>query len=141
MRQFSWLLLLSLAVICRYAAGGEGIAVAAAADPLAALWRILLESGPLGVFITYLIWRSRHDDTRRKEDIDRIEKITDKVITVTEKYSTVITGVNSCMDEMRGTIQENTIEMRRVDTTIDRLAYIIDKDHIKGPTRIIKKSD
>lgn len=103
--------ILALLMFCRMAMAGE-ILSAVPGDPLHMIWRVLIDGGPMGLFVAYLIYRdhkrdkreseySEREEERRKAASERFHALDKQLVGVIEKYSISTAGVENGMREVR----------------------------------------
>lgn len=108
---------IALVAICRFALGGEGVTLSAA-DPLGAIFRLLVDFGALGAFIIFLIWDRKREHERRDSDNKRWHTMDQALFALVEKCTLAIAESTSAMCEIRQSMQDVCKEMRRINTIL-----------------------
>lgn len=96
---------IALVAACRYAEGGEGIALASA-DPLHALIRLLCDFGGLGAVFIYFVWRETKDRAQKADENKRWTAIDERLFTLVEKCTQTISECTTVLAELSREIRD-----------------------------------
>lgn len=114
----TFLPVIGLAVIVFSRLAGAGEVIAAPADPVSGLWRMLVDFGALGAFVIYLIMQRNKDNERRNKDSDRWHQLDREFVALAKDYSRVTTEVVSVLAEIRTNMHEINNEMHRLNALL-----------------------